>query len=179
MDSRQFGNRQVLEQKQEIEKQRDISEIEKKKVTDSINYAQRIQNAVLPPTSLFEHYLPEYFIHFKPRDIVSGDFYWITQKEGIIIVAVADCTGHGVPGAFMSMLGVAYLNEIVNKIAVNRHIRTFHANEILNQLRDQVISSLHQTGKFDESKDGMDISLCILDLENKILQFSGAHNPYF
>lgn len=173
------SNKQIVEQKEEIEKQRDIAETQKRKVTDSINYAKRIQSAVMPPLSLFEKYFPEHFILFNPRDIVSGDFYWITQKDGLIIVAVADCTGHGVPGAFMSMLGVAYLNEIVNKIAVNRHISTLHANEILNQLRDNVITSLHQTGKINESKDGMDISLCIVDLENKHLQYAGAHNPLY
>ncbi len=175
----ELSNKQIVEQKEEIEKQRDIAETQKRKVTDSINYAKRIQSAVMPPLSLFEKYFPEHFILFNPRDIVSGDFYWITQKDGVIIVAVADCTGHGVPGAFMSMLGVAYLNEIVNKIAVNRHIRTLHANEILNQLRDNVIASLHQTGKSNESKDGMDISLCIVDLEQKHLQYAGAHNPLY
>lgn len=173
------SNKQVLAQKQEIENQRDIANLQKKKITDSIKYAQRIQQAVLPPVSMIEKCLPESFVLFKPRDIVSGDFYWITQKEGVIIITVADCTGHGVPGAFMSMLGIAFLNEIVSKLSINKHIRNLNANDILNQLRDNVISSLHQTGKFDESKDGMDIALCIIDMEQKSLQYAGAHNPIY
>ncbi len=114
---------------------------------------------------------PDYFILFKPRNIVSGDFYWLNQKDNYIVVAAADCTGHGVPGAFMSMLGVSYLNEIVNK--TEKPV----ANEILNSLRATVINSLHQTGKFEEAKDGMDIALCVIELETNILQFSGAYNP--
>lgn len=173
------SNHQIIEQKKEIEAQRDIADQQRKKVTDSIYYARRIQKAVLPPLTVIEKVIPEHFILFKPRDIVSGDFYWVTEKEGIVIIAVADCTGHGVPGAFMSMLGVAYLNEIVNKIAVNKHIRSFQANEILNQLRENVINSLHQTGQAEETKDGMDIALCIIDIDHKHLQYAGAHNPVY
>ncbi|NJK86310.1 MAG: SpoIIE family protein phosphatase [Bacteroidales bacterium] len=116
------------------------------------------------------------FILYKPRDIVSGDFYWVTKKENTLILAAADCTGHGVPGAFMSMLGIAFLNEIVNKIAINKHISSLQANEILQELRAQVINSLHQTGDRAEQKDGMDIALCIIDYEDKKIQFAGAHN---
>jgi CheY-like chemotaxis protein len=173
------SNLQITEQKQEIELQRDLATSQKKKITDSIYYAQRIQSAVLPPISLIEKVLPEHFIFYRPRDIVSGDFYWMTEKDGIIIFAAVDCTGHGVPGAFMSMLGVAFLNEIVNKITFNKHIRSFHANEILNQLRENVIDSLHQTGKATETKDGMDMALCVIDFENRHLQFAGAHNPLY
>ncbi len=175
----EHSNQQVVEQKKEIEEQRDLANIQKKKITDSIFYAKRIQNAILPPMSYIDKVLPEHFILFRPRDIVSGDFYWMTEKDGILIIVAADCTGHGVPGAFMSMLGIAYLNEIVNKITVNRHIRSLHANEILNQLRENVIKSLHQTGKIEETKDGMDISLCIIDYENRSMQFAGAHNPVY
>ena len=178
-DKLEEQNNQIIEQKKEIEIQRDIATQQKKKITDSILYAKRIQTAVLPPLTSFDNILPEHFIFYSPRDIVSGDFYWVTDKEGVLIIAAADCTGHGVPGAFMSMLGVAYLNEIVNKIAVNRHIRSLHASEILNQLRDNVIKSLHQTGIIDESKDGMDIALCIVDFENNHLQYAGAHNPLY
>ena len=173
------NNIQITEQKKEIETQRDVANTQKKKITDSIQYAQRIQNAVLPPFSMFEKILPEHFILFKPRDIVSGDFYWMTEKEGIAIIVAADCTGHGVPGAFMSMLGVAFLNDIVNKITLNKHFQSLQANEILNQLRNYIIESLHQTGKLTESKDGMDIALCIIDFENRNLQFAGAHNPLY
>jgi CheY-like chemotaxis protein/serine phosphatase RsbU (regulator of sigma subunit) len=173
------SNHQITEQKKEIEVQRDIATNQKKKITDSIYYAQRIQNAVLPPVSLLEKVMPEHFVLFRPRDIVSGDFYWMTEKDGIAIIVAADCTGHGVPGAFMSMLGVAFLNDIVNKITFNKHFSSLHANEILNQLREYIINSLHQTGKSAETKDGMDIALCIVDFEHKHMQFSGAHNSLY
>lgn len=146
---------------------------QKRQITDSIAYASRIQTALLPPVDYISSLIPEHFIFYKPRDIVSGDFYWITQKDGKIIVAVADCTGHGVPGAFMSMLGFAFLNEIVNKES------ELKANLILNQLRNYVKTSLHQTGRIDEAKDGMDIALCIIDAENRKLEYSGAYNPLF
>jgi serine phosphatase RsbU (regulator of sigma subunit)/CheY-like chemotaxis protein len=172
-------HRQIIEQKKEIEAQHEIVTSQKQKITDSILYAQRIQKAILPPDDEFKKIFPEHFIYYSPRDIVSGDFYWLMQKEGIIILAAADCTGHGVPGAFMSMLGVAYLNEIVTNIGVNKHIRELQAHEILNQLREKFIQSLHQTGNTEENKDGMEISLCIFDIENKTLQFAGAHNPVY
>jgi tetratricopeptide (TPR) repeat protein len=145
-------------------------EFQKKNITDSINYASRIQTALLPPTDLLNKLLPEHFILYLPRDIVSGDFYWITISEGKTIIAVADCTGHGVPGAFMSMLGFAYLNEIVNKSP------NIKANIILNELREKVKSSLHQNDS-SYNKDGMDIALAIIDHANMKLQFAGANNP--
>ena len=172
-------NFEIDRQKKEIEQQRDLANKQKKNITDSIQYAQRIQQAVLPPMEFFGQNFSDYFILYMPKDIVSGDFYWTTRKDDVLIIAVADCTGHGVPGAFMSMLGVAYLNEIVNKIAINKHISTLNADDILNQLRDMVITSLHQTGNPTEPKDGMDISICIIDFEHKKMQFSGANNPLF
>ncbi len=155
-----------------IEKNKLIS-FQKQQITDSIRYASRIQKAVLPPREIITQILPRHFILNKPRDIVSGDYYWTTQRGKESIIAVADCTGHGVPGAFMSMLGISYLNEIVNKKT------KASTHEILDQLRGHVMSSLHQTGKDDETKDGMDIALCIINLEKMELQFSGAHNPLF
>ena len=196
----ELKNKEILHQKEEIQAQRDAIEeqnheieaqrdlatqqrdqisIQKRKITDSIEYASRIQNAVLPPVEYVNKILPEHFILFKPRDIVSGDFYWITQipnkdnKGTKTVVAAADCTGHGVPGAFMSMLGISFLNEIVNKNELTR------ANEILNLLRENVKTSLHQTGRFDEPADGMDIALCIIDNETNQLQYAGAHNPLY
>lgn len=171
-------NLEIESQKKEIEHQRDLSNKQKQKLTDSIQYAQRIQNAVLPPLSTLSGLVSDSFVLFRPRDIVSGDFYYFTEKEGILIIAAADCTGHGVPGAFMSMLGVAYLNEIVNKMAINKHIRSFHANEVLNQLRENIIRSLHQE-EDPRSQDGMDISLAIIDFEQKLIQYAGAHNPLY
>ena len=144
-----------------------------REITDSIQYASRIQNALLPSSKELDKLLPSYFILNKPRNIVSGDYYWVANKDNKMIVAVADCTGHGVPGAFMSILGIAYLNEILSKSAVVR------ANEILNQLRGQVIKSLRQTGKADEARDGMEIALCVVDFEKKKLQYSGAFRPLY
>jgi serine phosphatase RsbU (regulator of sigma subunit)/CheY-like chemotaxis protein len=172
-------NRQIIDQKKEIEAQHEIVSTQKQKITDSILYAQRIQKAILPPDEEFLKIFPEHFILYKPRDIVSGDFFWLMQKEGIIIVAAADCTGHGVPGAFMSMLGVAYLNEIVTNVGINKHIRALHASDILNHLREKFIQSLHQKGEIEEAKDGMEISLCIFDMDNHSLQFAGAHNSAY
>jgi len=144
---------------------------QKKEITDSIHYASRIQRAVLPPKEYLQKILTDHFILFKPRDIVSGDFFWLSEKNNKIYVVAADCTGHGVPGAFMSMLGVAFLNEIINQGEF------LHANEILNMLRSHIIQSLHQTGKEGENQDGMDMSFYILDKENMELEFSGANNP--
>ncbi|HKL07319.1 MAG TPA: tetratricopeptide repeat protein [Bacteroidales bacterium] len=146
---------------------------QKKQITDSIEYASKIQTAILPPDDYITQLIPQHFIFYKPRDIVSGDFYWVTEKNNKIVVAVVDCTGHGVPGAFMSMLGTAFLNEIVNSDFDQK------ANSILNQLRNYIKKSLHQTGKDDETKDGMDISLCIIDKNKGTLQFAGAYNSLF
>ncbi len=143
---------------------------QKKEITDSIQYASRIQSALLPPGDYIDKLIPERFIIYMPRDIVSGDYYWITEKNRKVICVAADCTGHGVPGAFMSMLGIAFLNEIVSKQD------DMHTDEILNELRAHVIKSLHQTGKEGESQDGMDIALYILDLESNKLEYSGANN---
>ncbi|MDX2431542.1 MAG: SpoIIE family protein phosphatase [Bacteroides sp.] len=158
--------KKVIERTKKIESQR-------KELTDSLHYARRIQNALLPPGEELDKLLPSYFILNKPRNIVSGDYYWLAQKDNKVIVAVADCTGHGVPGAFMSILGVAYLNGILNQTVAIR------ANEILNQLRGQVIKSLRQTGKADEARDGMEIALCVVDFRKKKLQYSGAFRPLY
>jgi ligand-binding sensor domain-containing protein/serine phosphatase RsbU (regulator of sigma subunit) len=161
----------VKERTIEIAKQRDqISEINRS-LTDSIMYAQRIQSAVLPDLAIVEQLLGDYFILFKPRDIVSGDFYWISTREDRIIIVVADCTGHGVPGAFMSMLGVSLLNEVVSSLS------HFTAADILNTLRDNLKRTLSQTGKSTEAKDGMDLALCILEAGKRKAQYAGAYNP--
>ncbi|MBN2520092.1 MAG: SpoIIE family protein phosphatase [Bacteroidales bacterium] len=173
-------NEEILQQKEEIEAQRDeITEQRDKivkqneEITDSIQYAKRIQNAVLPSVDMMDNLLPDYFVLFKPRDIVSGDFFWMNEKDGKVIVVAADCTGHGVPGAFMSMLGVSFLNEIVNKGKITQ------ANKILNQLRAYVKNTLSQTGKDDEAKDGMDVALCVFDFKTSTLQYAGAYNPLY
>ncbi len=162
----------VKERTQEVVKQKEIVEQINKDITDSINYAKNIQEALLPKSHDFS-LLPDSFVLFKPRDIVSGDFYWVRQKNNILYIAAADCTGHGVPGAFMSMLGIAFLDEISNKYD------NLSANEILNKLRQNVIVSLHQTGEEGKSKDGMDMAFCKIDFDNKVIGFAGANNPLY
>jgi serine phosphatase RsbU (regulator of sigma subunit)/ligand-binding sensor domain-containing protein len=164
---------EVVKQKDEIELQRDEIEEQKEHIMDSIFYARRIQQAVVPSPERAEEVLPEHFLLWLPHSIVSGDFWWMTEKDNKIIVVAADCTGHGVPGAFMSMLGVSFLNEIVNKM------EGVQANEILNQLRTSVKSTLKQTGKEGEAKDGMDLALVVIDMDKKQLQYAGAYNPIF
>jgi len=160
----------VIQQKEQIEEQHDKILEQKKNITDSILYASRIQEALLPPRTLLSEMMPEHFILFKPRDIVSGDFYWASKKNSKTIVVAGDCTGHGVPGAFMSMLGISYLNELVSKA------ENLHANQILNDLKENIKRSLRQTGKDNEAKDGMDMALCIIDSEKMQMEFAGAFN---
>jgi serine phosphatase RsbU (regulator of sigma subunit) len=161
----------VRDRTAEVVRQRDVLEHQNKEIEDSIRYASRIQNAVLPADHDFTGLIPESFVFFKPLEIVSGDFYWISQVESKLIISAADCTGHGVPGAFMSMLGVAFLNEIVNKDHVTR------PDLILNKLRDKVIEALQQQGKSGEAKDGMDIVVVCIDEQTKKLSYAGAYNP--
>lgn len=172
------ANEQLRAQNIEIEKQRELAtqqrdEIAKqqKKITDSITYARFIQQAVMPPEDFLYEHIPEHFVLYKPKDIVSGDFYWALPREGKLAVAAVDCTGHGVPGGFMSMMGVAFLNDIVNQIEPLR------PDLALNQLREKTIESLRQSGKSTDSKDGMDLALVVLDKKNRKLQYAGAHNP--
>jgi len=146
---------------------------QKKEITDSIHYAQRIQNAVLPSIKDIEKKIPEYFILLKPRDIVSGDFYWLSDTGRKIIIVAADCTGHGVPGAFMSMLGISFLNKIVNEHKITQ------PDQILEKLRENVIQSLKQTGREGEQKDGMDMALCVIDFDILTMEFAGAQNPLY
>jgi serine phosphatase RsbU (regulator of sigma subunit) len=176
----QERTREISEQKEEIESQRDEIEAQrdlvfaqKKQITDSIGYAQRIQAAILPQPAYLKNILPEYFVLYKPRDIVSGDFYWIKELGSSIVVVAADCTGHGVPGAFMSMLGITLLNELF----VDGD--TSHPGEILGQLRTKVKAMLVQEGGIRDQKDGMDMAIAVIDKEKKELQFAGAYNPLY
>lgn len=148
-------------------------ELQNMEITSSIHYARKIQNALLPQKEELDMLLPSHFVFSRPQGIVSGDYYWVSLRDEKIIFAVADCTGHGVPGAFMSILGVAFLNEILNKMF------SIRANEILNQLRAMVIKALHQTGRTDEARDGMEMALCVIDFNRKKLQFSGAFRPLY
>lgn len=158
--------KEVVEQKEQIE--HILQDIQA-----SINYAQRIQQALLPSRELIADSFPKHFIIFHPRDVVSGDFYWSTKVDQWVIVTVADCTGHGVPGAFMSMLGISFLNEIVRKKEV------VNAAMILDQLREAVIEALKQTGKQNEQKDGMDMCIAAINTETRQCLWAGANNPLY
>jgi serine phosphatase RsbU (regulator of sigma subunit)/predicted negative regulator of RcsB-dependent stress response len=142
-------------------------------ITTSINYASRIQAALLPQKETLEKTLSDHFILFLPRDVVSGDFYWASQVDNKIVFCAADCTGHGVPGAFMSMLGITFLDGIIHKQKILR------ADEILNRLKQDVMGALKQTGRKEEQKEGIDIALCIYDPANKQLEFAGAYLPLY
>jgi len=164
---------EIESQRDEIEAQRDLVFAQKKEITDSIGYAQRIQAAILPQKNYLDKIIPEYFVLFKPRDIVSGDFYWIKEVDSCIIIVAADCTGHGVPGAFMSMLGITLLNELLVEGRINK------PDEILAQLRDKVKSMLVQEGTIRDQKDGMDMAIAVIDREKRELQFAGAYHPLY
>jgi len=153
-------------QKQQITKQ-------KEEITESIHFAGHIQNALLSRKDKIPDYL-DYFIFYKPKDIVSGDYYWFKEKCNKLIIVVADCTGHGVPGAFMSVLGISSLNEIVNEAS-----ECLSSNDILDRLRVRIIDSLEHKKEDLISEAGMDLSIIIYDKKNNEVQFSGAKNPLF
>lgn len=140
-------------------------------IQDSIDYAQNIQKALLPHKTKFKELLPENFIFFRPRDVVSGDFYWITEKNNKIVLAAVDCTGHGVPGAFMSLLGINFLNQIVELQSV------IDADKILTKLNIYIQGVLNQ--EKNQNQDGMDMALCVIDKQAKQLHFAGAKNPLY
>jgi serine phosphatase RsbU (regulator of sigma subunit) len=172
-------NRTISLQKDEIEKQRDVASsqrdqiaYQKRHIEDSIIYAKRIQTALIPSLELFSDKL-EHFVLYKPLAIVSGDFYWVSDHGNVQVIIAADCTGHGVPGAFMSMLGVTMLNELVN----GKNI--LMPDQILENLRQGVIRSLKQVPEEDSIKDGMDIAVCVVDFEKNILWYAGANCPLY
>lgn len=153
----------------ELKKAYEEIEEKNKNIVDSINYAKRIQQAILPSDSEVKKMLFESFVLYMPKDVVSGDFYWVEKKNNKVLFAAIDCTGHGVPGAFMSMIGNTLLNEIVNDRGITK------PSEILEQLREGIIKALKQTGESGENQDGMDIAICAL--EGKKLEYAGANNP--
>jgi len=152
--------------------QRDKIEKQKKEITSSIQYAEYIQSALLPSRATIRNSVNDFFIYYKPRDIVGGDFYWVTKINDLSIFAVADCTGHGVPGGFMSMLGIALLNEIVIKNGITK------ADEILNKLRDHLIESFKQKDE-SEQRDGMDIAIITYNEKSRKVSYAGALSPVF
>ncbi len=164
---------EIVQQHNDLIEKNKIIENKNQDITSSIVYARHIQNALLSDLEDIRQLLPNSFIFYKPRDIVSGDFYWASQKNNIKIIAAADCTGHGVPGAFMSILGNSLLNEIINDNGITKPA------EILNSLRTKLVRALKQKGEDTEIKDGMDISLVSYDEKNNLLQFAGAVNPLY
>jgi PAS domain S-box-containing protein len=163
--------RERLRLEREINEQKEIIEQKNRDIVDSIEYARNIQQAVLPDKNDLPKMLPKSFIFFKAKDIVSGDFYWFTKKDDEVLVAAADCTGHGVPGALMSMIGSSYLNEIVNERKVTEPAK------VLDMLREKIITTLRKRQDGSETRDGMDIALININTKTNVLQFAGAFNP--
>ncbi|MCK4699415.1 MAG: SpoIIE family protein phosphatase, partial [Bacteroidales bacterium] len=173
-------NIEISTQRDEIEVQHKQLFIQKEKIqeinreiTDSIEYAERIQLSALPDESILKKNVKDHFIFFKPRDIVSGDFYWFAPVENHTVITIADCTGHGVPGAFMSMLGMSLLKEIVVKGFIT------HPAVILRKLRKEIVNALNQRGISGEQRDGMDMALISLENKTNTIQFAGAYNPLY
>ena len=164
----------IEKERQHIQQLKSEIEAQHRSVMSSIQYAKLIQNAVLPSKEILKESFDDVFLFWRPRDIVSGDYYWMKRIGDTVIFTVADCTGHGVPGAFMSMLGVAFLNEI----CVEFNGET-HPAQILEQMRSKVITTLRQTNDPLEQKDGMDMGLCILNLATMKMQFAGANNGMY
>jgi serine phosphatase RsbU (regulator of sigma subunit) len=162
---REMFARQIMLQKEELS-------LKNKSITDSINYAKRIQTAMLPPNRLFKSIFPSSFVLYLPKDIVSGDFYWINKLNDKIYVAAVDCTGHGVPGAFMSIIGFELFRKITNIEGLSR------PSDILNRLNED----FHVIFKDVDNvvlRDGMDVAFCSIDKKNMILEFAGAFNPLY
>jgi transcriptional regulator with GAF, ATPase, and Fis domain len=163
----------VKERTAEVVKQKEIIEEKNKNITDSIIYAKRIQDATLPDRNLVRNYLQESFVLFKPKDIVSGDFYWVEKAGDCILFAVVDCTGHGVPGAFLSLIGHNSLNQIVNELKI------YKPSLILTELNRIVSKTLQNNLQATNIKDGMDMAICSLNIKTNELQFAGAFNPLY
>ncbi|HEY4799015.1 MAG TPA: tetratricopeptide repeat protein [Bacteroidia bacterium] len=163
---KQKANVVITQQKNEVEKQKEIIQEKNKGITDSINYAQRIQKALFASDILLNKNLKEYFVFFRPKDIVSGDFYWATEKDGRFYLAVCDSTGHGVPGAFMSLLNISFLNESITEKGM------MHPNEIFNHVRQRLIENISSEG----AKDGMDGILVCFDKNKNEIHYAGANN---
>lgn len=163
----------IHNEKERINRLKEEVEVKHKEVMDSVNYAKRIQEAILPHKTDIVSALPNSFILFKPRDIVSGDFYWFYSKNDLHFIAAVDCTGHGVPGAFMSMIGNTVLNQIVREKGIT------DPGEILHALNDEINHALKQKQAESESRDGMDISICVFDLRAMVLKYAGAMRPLY
>jgi len=167
--AKQRANVELERMNREIAKQKDIVEEKNWAITSSIEYAKRIQDAIMPTIDEIHIVLPQSFIYYRPKEIVSGDFYWFAHQHGLTYLAAVDCTGHGVPGAFMSMIGNDHLNQIVNVELVTS------PEEILNRLHEEIQITLKQKHGVTENHDGMDVALCAIDTSNRILRFSSAN----
>jgi ligand-binding sensor domain-containing protein len=161
---------EIERQKENIREQRDRIAEQRKEIMDSIRYAKQIQTALMPDTTKMQQILPEHFLFFRPRNVVSGDYYWVERRGSKTVAIAADCTGHGVPGAFMSMLGISILNEIFIRQEPN------NAAAILDELRRNLKAMLSQKGIDGEQRDGMDAALCIIDEDAMEVQYAGAYN---
>ncbi len=172
-DALEHRNEEIEAQRDMVTRQKEVIEKSHGEISSSIDYAKRLQTSILPSPGLLRTRIKDHFVLFMPKHRVSGDFYWWTQIEDHVVVTAADCTGHGVPGAFMSMLGVSMLREIVSKEYIS------HPGVILRRLRKEVMYALKQTGEFGEQKDGMDMSLVSINVETLECQFAGANNPLY
>ncbi|HRH65547.1 MAG TPA: SpoIIE family protein phosphatase, partial [Bacteroidia bacterium] len=161
--------RKVIERTAEVTEQKGEIERKNRDILDNLNYAKRIQSAILPETSLIHNSLPDSFILYRPKDIVSGDFYTFSHKDNRILLSVADCTGHGVTGAFMSMIGSSQLNQIINERGITQPAK------ILNHLNTGIAEALKQNAT--DVNDGMDIALCSFSPDTRSLEFAGANRP--
>ena len=164
---------EVVRQKEEVERQsRKVVELYKN-VTDSIRYAKRLQDSILPPERRIRELLPEAFVYYRPKDIVSGDFYWMEQVGDRVLFAAVDCTGHGVPGAFMSLVGHNGLNQAAKERGLSR------PSEVLKELNRIAYEALHKDREQHLIRDGMDLALCSYDRERRILDYAGANSPLY
>jgi serine phosphatase RsbU (regulator of sigma subunit) len=164
---------EVVRQKEEIEKQRQKLEELYKDVTDSIRYAKRLQESILPPDFMVRNMLPDSFVLYKPKDIVSGDFYWFHKRQSKILFAAVDCTGHGVPGAFMSLVGSNAINQATKEHGL------IQPSLILDDINKISSEALNKGVEKNSVRDGMDIAFCSFDTESKELEFAGANNPLY
>ena len=158
---------------EESEKNRLLAEVKNKEIIDSINYAKRLQDSILPNEEKIVELFPESFMIYRPKDIVSGDFYWVKKQNERTIIAAVDCTGHGVPGAFMSFIGANGLNSATDEKQLN------DTAKILDHLNESVHKALNKENNLDYIRDGMDLTICSFDLKNLTLQFSGAKNNIY
>ncbi len=168
---KQRSNLELQSAYNEIQVNRDEIALQKKEIMDSIYYAKRIQEAILPTPGLLNKFFTEHFVFYRPKDVVSGDLYWFSQVKNTIMLAAVDCTGHGVPGAFMSVIGVDHLNHLVNDKQITDPAK------VLTEMDHGIFSSFAKDDSGKEIQDGMDIALCAIDLDTKVLNFSGAHRP--